>query len=588
MALGHRLWCVPRILPALVLAACGHTPDLGPGSESGPPAALELVSGAGQTGAVGDTLPVHLIVHVADSAGRPVPGAVVTFAASDQSGSFVPREPQTDENGRAEVRWVLGQRAGAAAATAGVGAIEPVSFSATAIAGPPDPSASAISAEPAALAAGDSAAIRVLAKDAFGNPVPGAAVRLSADGTSGTLTQPGVTDDEGLARGGFRAAGAGVATVSAQVAGVRLAQAVTLTVAPAPPVVTTVAVSPGDTAAPIGGTIQLTAVVRDANGDRMAGVPVAWSSSDGAVATVASDGTVTGRGLGTATIKATADGHSGSSRLVVSFGEGALTAVTYCTIGGVADLMDVYEPRNSAPRPLPVAIHMHGGGWVSGSRSTGDWFTRIEQALLERGYLVVSLDYRLAPAHKYPSQIEDVKCAVRHLRARAERYGLAPSRIGVWGGSAGGQLAALLGTADESAGFDDAGGFQGVSSRVQAVMTMSAITDFTHPDELNDDYSREFLTWPQPDSPEMIEASPAGHVTDDDAPFFLLVGEDDALVQPAQSVRLDSTLRAAGVESSLLRVAHADHDLVSTTAPIDPDAATIVRRVASFFDRHLR
>jgi dipeptidyl aminopeptidase/acylaminoacyl peptidase len=127
-----------------------------------------------------------------------------------------------------------------------------------------------------------------------------------------------------------------------------------------------------------------------------------------------------------------------------------------------------------------------------------------------------------------------------------------------------------------------------VSSRVQAVMTMSAITDFTHPDELNDDYSREFLTWPQPHSPEMIEASPAGHVTDDDAPFFLLVGEEDALVQPAQSVRLDSTLRAAGVESSLLRVAHADHDLVSTTAPIDPDAATIVRRVASFFDRHLR
>jgi acetyl esterase/lipase len=254
----------------------------------------------------------------------------------------------------------------------------------------------------------------------------------------------------------------------------------------------------------------------------------------------------------------------------------------------VADLMDVYEPRNSAPRPLPVAIQVHGGGWVSGSRSTGDWFTRIEQELLERGYLVVSLDYRLAPAHKYPSQIEDVKCAVRHLRARAERYGLAPSRIGVWGGSAGGQLAALLGTADESAGFDDAGGFQGVSSRVQAVMTMSAITDFTHPDELNDDYSREFLTWPQPDSPEMIEASPVGHVTDDDAPFFLLVGEDDALVQPAQSVRLDSTLRAAGVESSLLRVAHADHDLAPTTAPIDPDAATIVRRVASFFDRHLR
>jgi acetyl esterase/lipase len=588
VAFGHRLWCVPRILPALVLAGCGHTPDLGPGIESGPPATLELISGDGQTGPVGDTLPVHLAVQVADSAGRPVAGALVTFAASAQGGSFVPREPRTDAKGRAEVRWVLGQRAGAAAATAGVSAVEPVSLSATALAGPPDASASAISAEPAALTAGDSAAIRVLAKDAFGNPVPRVAVHLSADGPGGTLTQPGVTDDEGLASGGFRAAGAGLTTVSAQVAGVPLARAVMLTVAPAPPVVTTVAVSPGDTAAPIGGTIQLTAVVRDANGDRMAGVPVVWSTSDATVATVAADGTMTGRGLGTATIKATADGHSGGAQLTVSFGEGALTAVTYCTIDGVADLMDVYEPRNSAPRPLPVAIQVHGGGWVSGARSTGDWFTRIEQELLERGYLVVSLDYRLAPAHKYPSQIEDVKCAVRHLRARAARYGLAPSRIGVWGGSAGGQLTALLGTADESAGFDAAGGFQGVSSRVQAVMTMSAITDFTHPDELNDDYSREFLTWPQPDSPEMIEASPAQHVTDDDAPFFLLVGDDDALVESAQSVRLDSSLRAAGVESSLLRVAHADHDLAPTTAPIDPDAATIVQRVANFFDRHLR
>jgi acetyl esterase/lipase len=212
----------------------------------------------------------------------------------------------------------------------------------------------------------------------------------------------------------------------------------------------------------------------------------------------------------------------------------------------------------------------------------------MKPVLLDRGYLVVSLDYRLAPGHKYPAQIQDVKCAIRHLRVRAAEYGLDPDRIGAWGGSAGGQLVALLGSADAGVGFDAIGEFQGVSSEVQAVVALSAITDFTSPDELRDNYSRAFQTWPDPTSPEMIEASPVTHVTPDDPPFFFVVGDEDDLVLPAQSVRMNQRLGDAGVTSSLLRVLHADHNLQPASGPLDPTSEAITSRIADFLDRHLR
>lgn len=208
--------------------------------------------------------------------------------------------------------------------------------------------------------------------------------------------------------------------------------------------------------------------------------------------------------------------------------------------------------------------------------------------LLARGYLVASLDYRLAPGHKYPAQIQDVKCAIRHLRARAWRYGLDPDRIGAWGGSAGGQLVSLLGTADAGVCFDGVGGFQGQSSAVQAVVAISAITDFTHPDELRDDYSHAFRTWPDPTSAEMIEASPVTHVSAGDAPFLLIAWEDDALVLPAQSQRMHQGLPDAGVSSTILMVVNGDHDLQPTDGPTEPSQAAINSRLADFFDQHLR
>ena len=127
----------------------------------------------------------------------------------------------------------------------------------------------------------------------------------------------------------------------------------------------------------------------------------------------------------------------------------ALTDVTYCRMGGQPQKMDVYFPNSGGP--WPVFLYVHGGGWNKGDKAEGAGW----RYLNDHGYLVVSVNYRLAAYNiKFPAMIEDVKCAVRSLRAHAGEYNLNPDRIGVLGASAGGHLAALLGTSDPGAGWE--------------------------------------------------------------------------------------------------------------------------------------
>ena len=551
---------------------------------------MVLVTGDGQEAPAGSPLPVAPTIEVRDAEGNGVAGVSVTFAVTGGGGTVSPGTVATGANGRASpAAWTLGTAVGVNTLRASAAALPGVTveFGAEAVAGPVDGSTSSISAAPTTVQTGVTTVVTVTARDAFGNPVPGAAVELSADGGGNTIVQPPATGPDGTAAGSFRSSDAGTRTISAVVGGVDLEQQATITVE-SPPGVAEVVVTPGSAALLVGQTVDLSAAALDGEGDPVPGATVTWSSDDPDVATVNASGVVTAISAGTVTITAASDGRSGSAEVTVSLDGGSYTNITYCTMGDVPVKMDVYVPDASKSRPLPVVIHVHGGGWTSGSKSSGSRFADMMPLLLERGYLVASLDYRLAPAHKYPAQVQDVKCAVRHLRARAWRYGLDPDRIGAWGGSAGGQLVSLLGTADESVGFDDAGNFQGQSSEVQAVIAISAITDFTHPEELNDNYSRAFQTWPDPDSPEMIQASPVTHVSADDAPFYLIVGEDDDLVLPAQSERMHQLLRDAGVPSTLLTVLNGDHDLLPTDGPTDPSPSAISSRMADFFDQHLR
>jgi acetyl esterase/lipase len=129
-----------------------------------------------------------------------------------------------------------------------------------------------------------------------------------------------------------------------------------------------------------------------------------------------------------------------------------LADVTYSNIPGFRPLtLDIYLPSKSGNRaaPAPLVLYIHGGGWTNGhSRQSGafdDW-PKVLASLAARGYVVASLNYRLSAEAPFPAAIQDVKSAIRFLWSRSSEYGIDPSKAIVWGGSAGGHLAALAAT----------------------------------------------------------------------------------------------------------------------------------------------
>ena len=136
--------------------------------------------------------------------------------------------------------------------------------------------------------------------------------------------------------------------------------------------------------------------------------------------------------------------------------------------------LDLYLPA-AASAPLPLIVWIHGGAWHSIPTARND-FT--PGRMVKRGYALASIDYRDSKTAKFPAQIQDCKAAARWLRAHAKDFGLAPQRFGAWGISAGGYLAALLGTSGGEPEIEGDGGNTGFSSRVQAVCDFFGPTDF--------------------------------------------------------------------------------------------------------------
>jgi acetyl esterase/lipase len=261
--------------------------------------------------------------------------------------------------------------------------------------------------------------------------------------------------------------------------------------------------------------------------------------------------------------------------------------VTYCTAGAVPLLMDVYEPPLRDAQPAPIAVYIHGGGWQTGDKS---WITRIvpPEILVGRGYVVASVNYRLAPTYHWPAQIEDVKCAIRYLRASAAQYHLDPARIGVWGESAGGHLAALLGLTDAGAGFDGQGGYADQSSAVQAVVDISGPSDFSliEPNPLNT-LQAFLLLGRTPDAAVVRAVSPVTYARQDAPPFLIYHGNQDDLVSPTHAQKLYAALQAAGAPVSLVMVQHAGHVFTPVGGTPQPSVAEVQQQIAAFFNRTL-
>ena len=252
--------------------------------------------------------------------------------------------------------------------------------------------------------------------------------------------------------------------------------------------------------------------------------------------------------------------------------------VPYCAPDGNPQTMDVYFPDSG--ELWPVLVYVHGGAWMHGDKAEAGMFARLMNA---QGYLVVSVNYRLYPPAQFPAMIQDVKCAIRSLRANAAQYNLDPNRIGAVGVSAGGHLVALLGTTDQSAGWD-VGEYLDQSSRVQAVIAMAGVMDL----------SRNF---PNADIEAMkrvgfgeynvVEASPISHITPDTAPFLLIHGDRDEIVLVEQSQLMYERIIQENVPAQLVVVQNARH---SFTAPggTRPTVGEINQIILDFLTQHLK
>ena len=218
---------------------------------------------------------------------------------------------------------------------------------------------------------------------------------------------------------------------------------------------------------------------------------------------------------------------------------------------------------------------------MHGDKSEATMFAR---GMTAQGYLVVSINYRLYPAATFPAMIQDVKCAVRSLRANASLYNLDPNRIGAVGVSAGGHLVSLLGTTDQSAGWD-VGEYPDQSSRVQAVIAMAPVTDLARNFPNADIEAMKRIGFGEYN---VAEASPVTHVTADDPPFLFIHGERDELVPYEQSQLMSDRLVQANVPSQLVIVQNADHSMIAPNGSATPTLGEINQIILDFLAKYLK
>ena len=255
--------------------------------------------------------------------------------------------------------------------------------------------------------------------------------------------------------------------------------------------------------------------------------------------------------------------------------------VTYCSPGGVDQKMDIYHPVHGNGA---LVMFIHGGGWSKGDKESGS-SAGIFAELLNRGYTVSSIDYRLAPEYQFPAQMQDVTCAVLYLKQHAKELGIDPARIGAYGTSAGGHLASLLGT---TGGHGYEMGITTLNAEVAAVVDLFGPTDLTVKFDGSQDeiVMRAFGTTDRT-SKELQQASPIHRISADDPPFLIIHGEEDRLVPISQGESFYEALVAAGVDAEFVPVANAGHGFTPVGGPISPNLTEIAKRMADFFDAHL-
>jgi acetyl esterase/lipase len=259
-------------------------------------------------------------------------------------------------------------------------------------------------------------------------------------------------------------------------------------------------------------------------------------------------------------------------------GASSTRTVTYCVEGGQPLAMTLFAPSDLTT-PHPAVLEVHGGGWQHGGRLLSLSGSGAATDLVGAGFVVASIDYRLAPENPWPDQIVDVKCAVRYLRAHATDLGIDPDRIAALGTSAGGQLVSLLGTTGSSTLWNE-GPYVNESSAVDAVVDEFGPADLNAAGWPVDSVAmirRVFGAAPGTPSPVLTQASPLAQAAPGDPPFLIVQGTDDQVVPMSQSERFATQLRADHVPVQIVLVNGGRHGLETPgESPSPPAIASLV------------
>ena len=243
--------------------------------------------------------------------------------------------------------------------------------------------------------------------------------------------------------------------------------------------------------------------------------------------------------------------------------------------------LDIAQPKEGNG-PFPAVVCIHGGGFRAGTR---EGYDKLCLTLAQRGYVAVTVTYRLAPAYPFPAAVLDCKSAVRWLRANAAKYHVDPTRIGVTGGSAGGHLAQFLGVTNGVKQFDSGENLD-QSSDVSCVVNYYGPSDLTKSYEKSVDAAEVLPLFFGGDLStkrrEHIVGSPLYWVTPNAAPTLCVHGTEDKYVAYEQATWIVDKLKASMVEVELLTLPGAGHGFKGD------DAAKAEAALLAFFESHLK
>lgn len=281
----------------------------------------------------------------------------------------------------------------------------------------------------------------------------------------------------------------------------------------------------------------------------------------------------------------------GASRIPIPPAVRLVEDVPYAASDDPRQRLDIYLPDQPADsKPLPVIAYLHGGGWLLGSKVAAR--TQALPLVASGRFAAVSIGYRLSWQETWPAQVHDVKAGIRWIRAHAKEYGMDPARICAFGPSAGGHLAAILGTTNGVQNVEGAlGENTDQSSDVQCVIDFFGPADLRDADALdplgNPSTVTKLLGRPAEEAPALAaNASPLVHVDAGDVPFLIVHGTDDTLVPYSESVELATALRKVGVPVILQTVQGGGHGTFgSATTEINGRVSAFLEK--TFYDKEV-